>query len=68
MLRQTKTVQFRVVIELLIAAWVMLGAEVAQKATIPKPQDNWPSERQRSGNCCCLLMPTITARSLSKSG
>ena len=39
MLRQTKTVQFMVVIELLIAAWVMLGAAAAQKATTPKPQD-----------------------------
>jgi hypothetical protein len=34
MLRQTKAVQFRVVIELLIAAWVMLGAAVAQKGYI----------------------------------
>jgi len=32
MLRQTKTAQFMVVIELLIAAWVMLGAAVAQQA------------------------------------
>jgi hypothetical protein len=39
MLKQTKTVQFMMVIGLSIAAWIMPGAAVAQKAATLKPQD-----------------------------
>jgi len=39
MLRRTNVVPFIVVIAMLIAAWVMLGTAVAQKAAVPKAQD-----------------------------
>jgi Ca2+-binding EF-hand superfamily protein len=39
MLRRTNIVLVVVVIAVLVATWALLGTAVAQKATVPKPQE-----------------------------
>ena len=40
MLRRTNIVLVLVVIAVLVTTWALLGTAVAQKAAVPKPQDN----------------------------
>jgi hypothetical protein len=65
MLRRTKITSAIVVIAVLVASWAILGTAVAQKASVPKPQDKL-ALAQAEVEQLLLLMDTNASGKISK--